>query len=123
VRIFLSWWPIGSDLRADRICGEVVGLGWPMLTVRSEIGPSTKSHPEILQRSRPLGQSAERFASWHFRTSGAGESAGHRGGVPCQGVPYLRVRSNSGDNNRDDADAQNRNRGFHENVRAGRHVH
>ena len=23
LRILLSWWPVGSDLRADRICGEI----------------------------------------------------------------------------------------------------
>jgi hypothetical protein len=49
--------------------------------------------------------------------SGAGEPAGD-----CAGVPCLRVRNNNDDSNRDDVDAQNRNRGPHENVRAGRHA-
>jgi hypothetical protein len=56
-RIPFSWRPVGSDLRADRICGEVVGSG-----AASFDGPlGDRTLPEILQKSLPLGQSVIPF--------------------------------------------------------------
>ena len=42
LRILLSRQLVGSDLRADRIVARSSVQGWPMLTVRSEIGPHQK---------------------------------------------------------------------------------